>query len=105
MHNAGVSPDDLKLCVKARLAFNRNSMCKKGIELKHLCRDEENIAVLINEVAVIRADMRIRVVDPAKASALRSTGRPDTMPETPPKHVSDTEVLKAIEALRKAAGA
>ena len=100
-HLQGLTPDAVKLCVKARLAFNRSSSCKKGIEIKHLARDEDDVAVVLNEVAVIRSQMRVKVMPPNKAEALRQTGRSDELPTPDAVKVGDMELIKA---LRKAAG-
>lgn len=97
---SGVTCDHVRLVVKARLAFNRTSGMRKGIELRHLIRSDEDVAILMNEVAVIRATQRIKVLDAGKASVLRATHRPATAPEGEAKHVADIEL---VAALRKAA--
>lgn len=99
-HISGVTCDHVRLVVKARLSFNRTSGMRKGVELRHLIRSDEDVSILINEVAAIRAQQRVKVLDPAKASVLASTHRPPTVPETPAVHVGD---LKLLADLRKAA--
>lgn len=99
--NLGLTPEDVTLCVRERLKFNLRNQCKKGIEIKHLCRDEDDVAVVLNEVAVIRAGQRIKVMDPARASVLEATGRPATMPASEAKHVSDLDLIKQLRQAAK----
>jgi len=98
--NLGLTPEDVRLCVRERLKFNLRSHCKKGVEIKHLARDEEDVAVVLNEVAVIKASMRIKVMDPARASVLKATGRDATLAQSEAVRV---DAIPLMEALRKAA--
>ncbi len=98
--NNGLTPDHVRLCVKERLRFNLGNSFKKGLELRHLIRDEDDVAIMLNEAAVVRANTRIKVMEPAKASVLRATGRSDEVPTSEAKRVGDLEL---IERLRRAA--
>lgn len=100
-HKFGLTPDGIRMVVKSRLAFNRKSQFKKGVELRHIIRDEDAIAVALNEIAVIRASQRVKVVPEGKASVFRATGRSDEPAQDAPRHVSDVEL---IQNLRRAAG-
>lgn len=95
--NQGVTCDHVRLVVKARLAFNRTSGLRKGVELRHLIRSDEDVSILINEVAAIRAQQRIKVMDPARAEVLKATGRPDAIPATDAVKVGDIALIKALK--------
>lgn len=97
----GLTVEHVEICVASRLKFNREHPGhKKGLELKHLIRSEDDVAVVLNEVAVVLAQRRIKVMDSGKASVLRATGRSDAPPQDEAKLVADS---KLIQDLRKAA--
>lgn len=95
-HKLGVTPDDVYLCVKHRQKLNaqREVHFRQGLEIKHLVRDEESIASMLNEAAILRAQMRKKVFPQGKQDVLRATGR-DTEPQTKPRHIS--EIFKDIQ--------
>lgn len=97
----GLTGDGVKLCIKERIRFNNSSQFKRGIELRHLIRSEEDIAVALNEIAVIRARMRVKLLPAGKCDVLRATGRSDEIATDPAKHVRD---VKLIQDLKSAAG-
>lgn len=99
-HHDGITPEGLALCIAARKRFNVASSCKKSLLLHRLLRDEEDRAIVLNEIAEAMALMRVRVMDPGKASVLRATGRPDAPPQDEAKLVADSKLL---QDLRKAA--
>lgn len=99
----GVTPDDVRLCVKSRIRFNMTSSLKKSLSLFKLISSEDGLAMMVSEAAEARALMRLKVMPKGKAEAMRATGRSDEMPTSEPRSVK--EILPgAIEALRKAVG-
>lgn len=97
---AGMTPDDLKLVIKERMKGiakdERRAAC---LYVRNLCGSDEAIADVMNEVAVIRARMRIKVMDKGKAAVLRATGRSDE-----PKTSDARPIGDYIGELRKSAG-
>lgn len=98
--NSGMTCDHVRIAVKERLKFNRTGSFKRGVELRHLIRSDEDVAIVLNEYAAWKANQRVKVVDPAKVSVLAATGRPATAPETEAVRVG---ALPLIEALKRAA--
>jgi hypothetical protein len=99
----GVTPDMVRLVIKSRVKFNngqQDGRYKKPLTLLRLFGDSDAIANVINEAAVIRSQMRVKVVPKEKASVLRMTGRSDEAQTDEPRHVGD---IQLIEDLRKAA--
>lgn len=80
--NSGVTCDHVRVAVKERLKFNRSGSYKRGVELRHLIRSDEDVAIVLNEYAAWKSSQRKVVYSPNKAQALRDAGLPDT-PETP----------------------
>lgn len=99
-HGIGLTAEDFALAIRSRLKFNANSGCKKGLLLHHFCMGVDNIAVTLNEAAVVRSQQRIKVVDAGKAEVLRATHRPATAPEGEAVRAGN---LKLIQDLRDAA--
>lgn len=93
----GISPDGIRLLIKERLKFNAKGSFTKGIEIKHICRDPEDIAVALNEIAVIRARMRVKIMPSGRAEAMRATGRSDEVATDPAKHVSSVELIQKLK--------
>lgn len=100
----GLTPEDVTLSIQSRKQFNARNSAQKSLMLHRMLMSSDDRAVVLNEAAEVRARRRVRVMDAGKAEVLRATGRPDTLPSPEAKHVSETQVIKAIEALRKAAG-
>jgi len=100
---AGITCESLTAAIKARekriLAGVRHPECLK---IKNLVGDSDKIAELLEEIAVINARKRIRLVDPARASILRATGRSDQVPEVPPQ-ASREVIAKLAEELKRVA--
>lgn len=99
-HLAGLTPDDVRLVLLDRLKFNRSGPYKKGVLIHHLVGDEERIAVTLNEAAVLKASMRIKLMEPAKAQVLRQSGRSDAA-ATP--DAVKVDAIPLLDALRRAA--
>lgn len=97
-HQAGMTPEDVALCLKERMRIKRKGGMAKGIEMRHVFGDEVRIDELLCEAALLRANRRIKVYSPAKAQALRDTGRPDAPPSEDGKHIAEY-----IQKMRKAA--
>jgi len=96
---SGLTPEQVEICIASRLKFNRaHPGHGKGLELKHLIRSDEDVAVVINEVAVVLSERRVRVMEPARASVLRATGRSDAVAQPDAVHVGEY-----IEKMRNAA--
>lgn len=100
----GLTPDDITLSIQWRKAFNAKSSAKKSLMLYKMLMDADSRACVLNEAAEMRARSRVRAYAPNKAQALRDAGLPDAPPSPEAKHISETNVIKAIEQLRKAAG-
>lgn len=93
----GVTPDDVKLCLQSRIRLNQNREPKfrAGLEIKHLVRDEEAIASMLNEAAIIKTLQRKKTFPPGKVEVLKATGRdPEPDQGTRNRHIS--EVFKDI---------
>lgn len=99
---AGLEPDGLRLVIfdrrKRIIAGVRN---KESLYVRNLVGSDEAVADTMNEVAVIRAAMRVKVVPKGKAEVLMATGR-SAEPET--NRVVTPGELEMIRTLRRAAG-
>jgi hypothetical protein len=71
----------------------------ESLRIRNLVGDDESIGNFVEEAHIVAAKKRIKVMDPARASVLRATGRSDQLPEKLPQHVSDV----LIHALKQAA--
>lgn len=99
--NAGLSPEDFELAIRARQKFNSQGGFRKGTLLHHFVMGEDAIGITLNEAAVAKAQLRVRVMESAKASVLRQTHRPTDLPQKDPEQAK--EILKrGMEDLRKA---
>lgn len=94
----GLDPDGLKLAIKARIKrnFSMEPRYQIPLSIRKLVGDEERIADVINEAAVIRAEQRKKQFVPAKAEVLRVTGRPDEPEQSKTRHIG--EIIKLREA-------
>lgn len=100
-HQLGITPEGLAMCLRERKRLNaQGNGFHRGVFLRNLIRDEEDIAIVIEEIAALKAKQRVRVVDSGKADALKATGRPAAVPETEAVRVG---ALPLIEALKRAA--
>lgn len=96
----GLTPDNLKLVIHERRKGVLKEERRAGsLLIRNLCGSDEMVADVMNEVAVIRARMRVRVMDQGKASVLRATGRSDEVQQEAKK----VNLPLVMEALRKAA--
>ena len=98
--NGGMTPDCVKLVIKARMkriqAGVRHEEC---LAIRNIAGSDEAIANTIEEVAAIRAKLRVKVMPAGKADVLRATGRSAEPEQGPVRSVSEV-----IEAMRKAVG-
>lgn len=93
-HKSGVTPEDVKLCIKHRVRFNNQAHFKKSVLLHNLIRSDEDIAVLICEAAEERAKLRKPKFSNEKADALAATGRACEPAPLQARHIS--EVFKTL---------
>lgn len=93
--NSGLEPDDLKLVIKARIKknFSFEPRYQSQLTIKKLVGDEDRLAEVINEAAMIRANMRKKTYTTDKSSVLRATGRADEPPTQEAKSVKDVIVM------------
>ena len=98
----GVSPDDVKLVVKARIrGIATGDRKPASIYLRNLIGDEDVLAEFAMELAAIKATQRKKLFTPGKREALESTGRPGE-PEPPKvRHVSEVDWKSQCEGMRK----
>lgn len=97
---AGLLPDDLKLLIhERRKGIIKEERRAASILVRNICGTDEAVADALNEVAVIRARMRVKIMDKGKASVLRATGRVAEVSDNEAKPVGEL-----IQQLRKAAG-
>lgn len=85
----GVTPDDVKLVIKARIKRNLTQQFKSSLLINRLIGDEADLAQFTNELAAIRAEMRKPVYDAGKVTVLKATHRPTEPPPADAKHVSE----------------
>lgn len=96
----GITPDDVRLVVKARLrGIVTGDRKPASIYLRNLIGDEDMLAEFAMELAAIKATQRKRLYVPGKAQVLRDTHRPEEPEQLPA--VSARDVIKG---LRDAAG-
>lgn len=89
----GITPDQLKLVVKARIrGITTGDRKPASIYLRNLIGDEDVLAEFAMELAAIKASMRKKVYSPGKASVLESTGRPGEPEQPKVRHVSEVFV-------------
>lgn len=96
--NMGVTPDDIRLCLEHRIKLNskREFQFRQGLEIRHLCRNSESIASMLNEAAVLRAAQRKKVFPPGKVEVLKATGR-ETEPDQGTRNRHISEIFKDIQ--------
>ena len=94
----GMTPDDVKLVIKARMKrIAAGVRHEESLYIRNIAGSEEAIANTMEEAAAIRASMRIKVYPVGKAQALRATGRPDA-----PEQAQARPIGEYIEELRRA---
>lgn len=98
----GITPEDLAMCLRERKRLNaQGNGFHRGVFLRNLLRDEEDIAIVIEEVAALKAKQRIKLMEPAKARVLAQAHRPTDLPQKDPEQAK--AILKrSMEDLRKA---
>ena len=97
---SGMTCDCVRLVAKSRLK-RIAEQCRRPecLLLRNFCGSEAAIGDVIQEAAMIRAKMRVKVFAPGKAEVLRATGRADEPEPLPVRPVGDV-----IEAMRRAVG-
>ena len=107
-HLSGVTPDMVATVWKKRLQGVRlGERREASTYLRAFCGSEEAIGSVVEEYAAIMAKARIRVVDSARASVLRATGRAETTGTDKPAQTAKEggEKLKTgYSEMRKEAG-
>ncbi len=96
----GMTPDCVRMVVKSRLKrVAQEARRPESLLLRNFCGSEEAIGDVIQEAAMLRATMRIKVFTTGKAQALRDTGRPDAPEQGPMRHISEVlgEMRKAAQ--------
>lgn len=92
----GLTPEKLTAVFLERKKALREGRPAKGTFIRHLFGDEATGDVL-DEAANIEGRKRVRLMDPARASILRQTGRNDTVPSTEAKPVN--QIIQKLKAL------
>jgi hypothetical protein len=96
-HLDGVTPDAVAAVWKQRQkGVHKGERRQASLLLRAFCGTEDAIASVVEEYAAIKAQGRVRLVDPARAEVLRTTGRSDAVPETPAKAAADLELIKRL---------
>lgn len=102
--NNGVTPEMIEAVIAYRLQRIkigvRNPECTR---LRNLVGNDEKIAELLEDWAFLQSRKRMKIMDPARASVLRATGRSDQLPDRPAKPAAEV-LAKLAEEFRKAAG-
>ncbi len=95
----GLTCDDLRLLVKARLRRIKDGVRhEECLRIRNLVGSEDAISEAFEEIAAIKARMRVKVFSAGKAQVLRDTGRPDEPEQGPMRPVSEV-----IQAMKQAA--
>jgi len=95
----GMTCDDVKLIVKSRQRRIKDGVRhEECLKIRNIAGSEESIAEALEEVASIRAKMRVRVFPSGKSEVLRATGRPDE-----PEQSSARPISEYLGELRRAA--
>jgi hypothetical protein len=98
-HKSGLTPDCIKLVVKARMKrIQAGVRHEESLMVRNIAGSDEAIANTVEEAAAIRAKMRVKVMPKGKADVLRATGR-----SAEPEQSTARPIGEYIEALRKAA--
>ncbi len=94
----GLTPEMMEICVRERVKLNLTSQFKMKLGLYNLIGTEDDTARIMNEAAVVLASRRKRIMEPAKASVLRQSGRSDQVQSSDAKLVGEL-----LENLKKSA--
>lgn len=93
----GLTPEMMDLAVRERMKLNLTSQFKMKLGIYNLIGTDDDTARVINEAAIVIASRRKKVMDPARASVLKATGRSTDLPQT------DGQVVgKLMKDMRKA---
>jgi len=96
----GMTTDDVKLVVKARMKRIAEKVRQpESLLLRNFCGSEAAICDVIQEAAAIRAKMRVKVFSAGKAEVLRATGRPDQ-----PEQGRTMSMKEVIQGMKEAVG-
>ena len=96
----GMTPEDVRMVIKAR-----KERIKAGIRheeclcIRNIAGSDEAVANSLEEVAVVKAKMRVKVFDSGKREVLRATGRSDE-----PEQGRAVPISDVIQAMRSAVG-
>jgi len=96
----GMTPDDVKLVIKARMKrIAAGVRHEESLYIRNIAGSEEAIANTMEEAAAIRATMRIKVYPASKAQALRATGRSDAPEPSQARPIGEyiEELKRAVE--------
>lgn len=95
----GLTVNDLKMVILARQqAVKRGDRREACLLLRNICGSSEAILDCLDESSAIRAKLRCKPTDPARASVLRSAGRPAPVDTA----LSARPIAEVIAAMRKA---
>jgi len=97
----GMTVNDLRIVILARQQdIKRGKRMEASLLLRNICGSEERILDVLDEASLIRARLRGKPVDHARASVLRSAGRPAPVDTA----MTAVPVSEVIAAMRKAVG-
>ncbi len=95
----GMTPDDVRMVVKGRQRRIKDGVRhEECLRIRNIAGSEDAIAEALEEVAAIKAKMRVKVFSPGKREVLRATGREDE-----PEQGTMRPVSEVIQAMKSAA--
>jgi hypothetical protein len=94
-HQWGISPDDVKLVIKARMKLNAAGG-KWSLHIRRLVGDEDDLSQFKMELAEIKAGMRKPKHCPSKVAVLEQSGRSGEIEQGPARSLS--ELLAGLKA-------
>lgn len=100
----GMTPEDLKSVIVDRQKGVRNGIRRPQSLLMRNLFGTEGGAEVMDEAAAIRSRGRIKVLDPARSSLLKQTGRPETTGTDKPAQTSAEVTEKLLKQFRESAG-
>ena len=94
---AGLEPDGLRLVIfDRRKRITAGVRNKESLYVRNLVGSDEAVADTMNEVAVIRAAMRVKVLPKGKSEVLSMTGRSAEAETNRVVTPGQTELLRAL---------
>lgn len=91
----GLTPDMVHAVISSRKRSKREGRLVKGTHIQHIFG--EDAAYVIDEFHHLQALGRVKVMNPARSSILRQTGRDTSLPAPDTKPVS--EIIQKLKAL------